>query len=280
MTLAWKLPAARNLAHVYVQRTHGGCATGLRDGMRIGSIAVRTHTVDKTAVPGVQYCYTVFVTNRAGGRSSADDTGPVRMPDHKPPPAVKEVTAHVSGSAVVVSWSAAAGAAHYLVMRGPAAACPTHSDAPLALGKPTATTFTDTTAKAGAAYCYAVFPVDNHGNVRQTSTISAIATVPRPTPKPAAASTPVASHSSSTSFASIVALMVAAVAIAVVAFSLILLAALRVQARMRGGAYQPSRARGGAVRVAGHYDARALVIPAALGVGAMLLALAVAMLVL
>jgi hypothetical protein len=283
ITLTWTLPSG-HLAHVYVKRTgDGGCSTGLHDGVTVGGTAVRTHTVDTTAVTGHRYCYTVFVVNTAGRRSSADNTPLVRVPDHTPPPAVAQVTAKASGSGVVVSWSAARGAALYLVMRGPASACPSHSDAQTALAtKISALTYTDATAKPGTAYCYAVFPADKHGNVRQTSTTSAFATVPRPAPAPVVKPVPAASNtSSSTPFASVVALMVAAVAIAVVAFSLILLAALRLQARMRGGAYQPSRARGGALRVqAGHYDARALVIPAALGVGAMLFALAVAMLVL
>jgi hypothetical protein len=284
MTLTWKLPtSSTHLAHVYVKRTRdGGCSTGLSDGVTIGSTDVHSRTVDTTAVPGYRYCYTVFVVNAAGRRSSADNTPLVSMPDHTPPPAVKNVQTRVSGSSVVVSWSAAPGAARYLVMRGPAGACPAHSDAQAALAKPSAAGFTDTTAKPGTAYCYAVFPVDKYGNVRHTSTSFAKATVPAPTPKPVVKPVPASSHaSSSTPFASIIALMVAAVAIAVVAFSLILLAALRVQARMRGEPYQPSRARGGALRIqAGHDDARALVVPAALGVGAMLLALAVAMLVL
>jgi hypothetical protein len=282
MSLSWTLPASPHLAHVFVKRTRGGsCSTGLHDGVTIGSTGVHTRAVDTTAVPGNRYCYTVFVTNKAGRRSSADDTGLVAMPDHTPPPAVKHVAMSLSGSAVVLSWSPAPSATHYLVMRGPAGACPTRSDAAAALAKPFAATFTDTTAKAGTAYCYAVFPVDKYGNVQHTATAFATATVPAPAPKPAATPAPAASYSSSAPFASIVALMVAAVAIAVVAFSLILLAALRLQARMRGDVYQPSRVRGGALRVQlGHADARALIIPAALGVGAMLLALAVAILVL
>jgi hypothetical protein len=268
---------------VYVKRTSDrGCSTGLRDGVTIGSTDVHARAVDTSAVTGHRYCYTVFVVNKAGRRSSADNTPLVGMPDKTPPPAVADVKARVSGSNVIVSWHAAPTAARYLVMRGPAGECPTHSDADTALAKPTAATYTDTTAKPGTTYCYAVFPVDKHGNVRHTSTSSATAAVPAPAPKQAVTPAPAASPaSSSTSFASIVVLIVAAVAMAVVAFSLILLAALRLQARMRGGVYQPSRARGGALRLhAGGFDARALVIPAALGVGAMLLALAIAMLVL
>ncbi|MGN6380011.1 MAG: hypothetical protein ACTHNU_13745 [Gaiellales bacterium] len=293
MVLTWRLPADRDMRGVWVVRTLAadGCATTLHGGMQIGTRLVRSRAVDNTAVPRTRYCYTVFVTDTAGHRSSADDTGPVAMPDRTPPAPVAHVTADVSGSDVVVSWSPAKGASHYLVMRGAADACPTAPRRRSAIAKTTGLRFTDTSAKPGGGYCYAVFAVDAAGNPQTTPSTAPPITLSRAsTPKVAKPGGPThhvvtpsraSAGSGSGPLASEVARIVAAIAVAVVVFGGIVLAGLRLQNRRRTAVYGPSRSRGGAARLQlSDYDTRALVIPAALGVAGLLLVLALAALLL
>lgn len=302
--LSWKLPAANNLKKVYVLRTAAAaCSSTIHDGTLIGSTLVRTSAVDKHPVPGTRYCYTVFVTNLAGQRSAANEYRG-GLPDRIPPLPVRSVHAAPSGSAIKVTWSKAPTATHYIVLRTAAGACATSSSDKTAtrLGGLhaifTTLSATDTTAQPGQPYCYSVFPVDGKGNVQKTAKVNSGA-VTGPGAAPSVTPTPPVTHptahataarSGSRLISSAVAQIVAAVGVAVVVFGLIILGGLKLQGsftmpempgRRRQNEYQYGRSRNGAAMRLhlGDYDTRALVIPAVLGVGLLLIVAAVAALV-
>jgi hypothetical protein len=178
-----------------------------------------------------------------------------------------------------------AGANHYLVMRGAGGGCPVAVSTASAR-KASRPTLTDATAKPGAAYCYSVYPVDAYGNVQKTGATSNTVTVGAV----ATGATPVASTGPATSgsakpsndaFSSQLSRMVAAVGAATFVFGLIMLIGIRLQGssgRRRVESFYYPRHRGGLARVAlDQYDARALVIPAVLFVGLIVLAAAAAL---
>jgi hypothetical protein len=300
--LSWTLPQSSNLKKVYVLRTPASqCSSGITDGMLVGgTTAVRTSATDRTAVPGTKYCYTVFVTNTAGKRSPANEIKGAR-PDLTPPPVVTRVQAAPLGSAIKVTWSPAPTATHYIVLRTAGGACASSPSTTGAtrLGGPKGTfatpTATDSTARPGQTYCYSVFPVDVHGNVQKTaasSTSVGLSATPPPggssTSPPITGTTP-PGKSSNHLISSAVAQIVAAVGVAVIVFGLIVLAGLKLQGSFslperptrRTQGYPYGRPRNGmAMRLhLSDYDTRALVIPAVLGLGALLVIAAVAALV-
>jgi hypothetical protein len=286
LLISWQLPPANDIAKVYVRRTLGTpCASGPYDGAPVGTTTPRSAQWDTAAQLGVHYCYSVFVVDTGGKVSPTNSTGLVALPDHTPPAPVTNVTARASGGQVVVAWPAAKGADHYIVMRGPSGSCPTTVNAGAALGKPAGTSLTDSTAKPGAAYCYSVFSADKAGNVQHQAATSNSVSLPKP--QPVAATTGAAPKTtpdppaSNQSFAAKASRMIAAVGAATLVFGLILLIGIRLQGssgRRRVESFYYPRQRSTVARVAlDRYDPRALVIPAMLAVGLIILAAAAAL---
>lgn len=280
------------------------CSTGITDGTRIGSTAPRTSAIDSTARVSTRYCYTVFVFNSAGERSPASTkVGVIR--DRTPPLPVSSVQAAMSGSAAIkVTWTRANTAVHYIVLRTAAGACATSLKAKGATrlggpnGKFTGLSATDPTAKPGQQYCYSVFPVDAKGNVQKTAKVnSGSVTAPGGGTSTGGSTGPThtttqsgPAKSGSRLISSAVAQIVAAVGVAVIVFGLIILGGLKLQGsftmpefpgRRRQNGYPYGRSRNAGVMKLhlGDYDTRALVIPAVLGVGLLLVVAAVAALV-
>jgi hypothetical protein len=234
----------------------------------------------------VHYCYSVFVVDTAGKVSPTNSTGLIALPDQIPPPPVRSVTARAAGGHIVLTWPRAAGADHYFVMRGANGICPKALSVTAAT-KAIGTTYTDATAKPGVSYCYSVFAADQAGNVQHKpatskavslATTQPVTSTTGPTPKPAAQADPVTSNQS---FAAKASRMIAAVGAATLVFGLILLIGIRLQGssgRRRVQSFYYPRQRSTVARVAlDRYDPRALVIPAMLVVGLIILAAAAAL---
>ena len=86
-----------------------------------------------------------------------------------PPPAHLALTAAPLAGQVGLTWNAAAGATSYSVKRATAVGGPF-----TALGSPTITSFTDTTAAAGTRYFYRVTAADGTGEGVPSLTISTV----------------------------------------------------------------------------------------------------------
>ena len=143
-----------------------------------------TSWTDKTAAAGVTYTYTVRGIGSDGKTLSPgfDATGVSATVPGAVPAIPADVTlgnATVSGSAIVVTWNAADGAAQYRVYRKDAA-----NPKWKGLANVTGTSWTDKTAAAGVTYTYTVRGIGSDGKTLSPGfdAIGVSATVPGAVP--------------------------------------------------------------------------------------------------
>ena len=143
--------------------------------------ATGTSYVDKTAVAGVKYTYTVRGVASDGKTLSPgfDDTG-VSATIPKPvsrPANVKLVSAKAVSGGIQVTWKEAAGAATYKVYRKDA----TNTKWTALTTTATGTSYVDKTAKAGVTYTYTVRGVASDGKTLSPSynSTGVSATIPK-----------------------------------------------------------------------------------------------------
>ena len=145
-----------------------------------------TSWTDKTAAAGVTYTYTVRGIGSDGKTLSPgfDATGVSATVPGAVPAVPADVTldnATVSGSAVVVTWNAADGAAQYRVYRKDAA-----NPKWKGIANVTGTSWTDKTAKAGVKYTYTVRGINANGTLSSGFDKTGVsATIPGAAPVPA-----------------------------------------------------------------------------------------------
>ena len=148
-----------------------------------------TSWTDKTAQAGVTYTYTYTVRGiSADGKTLSpgfDNTGVSAMVPGAVPAVPADVTlgnATVSGSAIVVTWNAADGAAQYRVYRKDAA-----NPKWKGLANVDGTSWTDKTAKAGVKYTYTVRGISTDGKTLSPGfdKTGVSATIPGAAPVPA-----------------------------------------------------------------------------------------------
>lgn len=136
---------------------------------------------DTTAVAGTTYTYAVRAINAcAAPNGTSADAGCVAGTRSLPtPPAPTGVAAVGSCSGVSVSWSAAAGATSYTVLRG--ATC--GAVAPIATGI-SKLAYVDTGATPGVTYQYAVIAVNACGSSPASSCVAGTRLLSVPVPSP------------------------------------------------------------------------------------------------
>ena len=140
-----------------------------------------TSWTDKTAAAGVTYTYTVRGIGSDGKTLSPgfDATGVSATVPGAVPAVPADVTlgnATVSGSAIVVTWNAADGAAQYRVYRKDAA-----NPKWKGIANVTGTSWTDKTAKAGVKYTYTVRGINANGTLSSGFDKTGVsATIPKP----------------------------------------------------------------------------------------------------
>ena len=145
-----------------------------------------TSWTDKTAAAGVTYTYTVRGIGSDGKTLSPgfDATGVSATVPGAVPAVPADVTlgnATVSGSAIVVTWNAADGAAQYRVYRKDAA-----NPKWKGIANVTGTSWTDKTAKAGVKYTYTVRGINANGTLSPGFDKTGVsATIPGAAPVPA-----------------------------------------------------------------------------------------------
>ena len=145
-----------------------------------------TSWTDKTAAAGVTYTYTVRGIGSDGKTLSPgfDATGVSATVPGVVPAVPADVTlgnATVSGSAIVVTWNAADGAAQYRVYRKDAA-----NPKWKGIANVTDTSWTDKTAKAGVKYTYTVRGINANGTLSSGFDKTGVsATIPGAAPVPA-----------------------------------------------------------------------------------------------
>ena len=145
-----------------------------------------TSWTDKTAAAGVTYTYTVRGIGSDGKTLSPgfDNTGVSATVPGAVPAVPADVTlgnATVSGSAIVVTWNAADGAAQYRVYRKDAA-----NPKWKGIANVTGTSWTDKTAKAGVKYTYTVRGINANGALSSGFDKTGVsATLPGAAPVPA-----------------------------------------------------------------------------------------------
>ena len=145
-----------------------------------------TSWTDKTAAAGVTYTYTVRGIGSDGKTLSPgfDATGVSATVPGAVPAVPADVTlgnATVSGSAIIVTWNAADGAAQYRVYRKDAA-----NPKWKGLANVTDTSWTDKTAKAGVKYTYTVRGINANGTLSPGFDKTGVsATIPGAAPVPA-----------------------------------------------------------------------------------------------
>ena len=145
-----------------------------------------TSWTDKTAAAGVTYTYTVRGIGSDGKTLSPgfDATGVSATVPGAVPAVPADVTlgnATVSGSAIVVTWNAADGAAQYRVYRKDAA-----NPKWKGIANVTGTSWTDKTAKAGVKYTYTVRGINANGTLSSGFDKTGVsATIPGAAPVPA-----------------------------------------------------------------------------------------------
>ena len=145
-----------------------------------------TSWTDKTAAAGVTYTYTVRGIGSDGKTLSPgfDATGVSATAPGAVPAVPADVTlgnATVSGSAIIVTWNAADGAAQYRVYRKDAA-----NPKWKGITNVTGTSWTDKTAKAGVKYTYTVRGINANGTLSSGFDKTGVsATIPGAAPVPA-----------------------------------------------------------------------------------------------
>ena len=145
-----------------------------------------TSWTDKTAAAGVTYTYTVRGIGSDGKTLSPgfDAIGVSATVPGAVPAVPADVTlgnATVSGSAIIVTWNAADGAAQYRVYRKDAA-----NPKWKGITNVTGTSWTDKTAKAGVKYTYTVRGINANGTLSSGFDKTGVsATIPGAAPVPA-----------------------------------------------------------------------------------------------
>ena len=166
ITVTWKT-AANAVSYNVLRRTDGTDWAMLAEGV------TATAYTDKTAQPGTTYSYTVQSVNADGVKGSYDTTGVSATALYPIPAEVKLTAAKASGSAIVVTWKAAANAASYNVLRRTDGA-----DWTVLAEGVKAVTYTDKTVQPGTTYFYTVQAVNADGVAGGYHTTGVSAVVP------------------------------------------------------------------------------------------------------
>ena len=166
ITVTWKT-AANTVSYNVLRRTDGTDWTVLAEGV------TATAYTDKTAQPGTTYSYTVQSVNADGVKGSYDTTGVSATALYPIPAEVKLTAAKASGSAIVVTWKAAANAVSYNVLRRTDG-----TDWTVLAEGVKAVTYTDKTVQPGTTYFYTVQAVNADGVAGGYHTTGVSAVVP------------------------------------------------------------------------------------------------------
>ncbi|WP_218566277.1 malectin domain-containing carbohydrate-binding protein [Vallicoccus soli] len=160
VALSWSASTAGDLAGYTVYRS--SAATGPWTALTT-SLITGTTFADPSAPQGAASYYQVTATDRSGNQSARSATASATRPDTTAPAAVTGLTATGSQTGIALSWGAstAGDLAGYSVYRASSA---TGTYTKLGGALLTGTTFTDTTAPAGAASWYQVTATDTAGN--------------------------------------------------------------------------------------------------------------------
>ena len=173
VTLRWDANTEADFRRYRVYRATGSTTVPLDEAHLLGDVyknAARLF-LDGDLEAGTAYSYVLVAQDVLGNTSAATSVvtaTPAAAADTTPPPTPTGLTATVAGSSVQLSWTAvtAADLKGYVVSRTAGA-----GSAPVVLTATpvTATTYTDTTAPAGAASTYTVTAVDTSNNASAPS---------------------------------------------------------------------------------------------------------------
>ena len=169
VALSWTTPVAASESYtIYRSTTPGGpYTTPLATG-----VTTKTYA-DTTAVAGTTYYYTVQGSNNLG-------TGPVSNEASagvSAPLAPTNLVGTLTTSAVSLTWTASAATSYYNVLRGTMMGGPYTK---INTANVTATSYSDTTAPAGATYYYVVVAVNSFGTSPNSNEVSVTPVAPLP----------------------------------------------------------------------------------------------------
>jgi fibronectin type 3 domain-containing protein len=128
---------------------------------------------DTGLVNGTKYFYVVMAGNSAGNSGMSAEVGATPVATVAVPAAPVGVSATAGNTQVVLSWSASAGAASYIVRRGTVSGGPYSQ-----VGAPTDTTYTDSGLTNGTKYFYVVAATDSAGTSANSVEVSATPAAP------------------------------------------------------------------------------------------------------
>jgi hypothetical protein len=190
VSLGWELPESHDVDAVVVRRrskAHGRpkCPWTVEDGVDVGGRGPRSNEADGEVAAGRAYCYGVFTVDAAGNVSRPAS---VRVTPNAPggadPDRVRDLRAFVrriGGGAIELRWTNpdAADLVAVAVRRSSDGTrrprCPDAPGAGRAIGKGgVRSSVRDGDTKAGRTYCYAVFTIDDDGDVSDRRAIRAV----------------------------------------------------------------------------------------------------------
>jgi chitodextrinase len=275
ITIAWQNPS--DLAMTVVRRGPAhACPKTPSQGTGIGGTAIRTRQTDHRVPSPAGYCYSVFALDSAYNFSPPVARSLV-PPDLTPPSPPTDIRVSGNAGRVIIRWAPSAGhPSAYVVRRSAQGHCPTRPihGAPIDAVPATGTSVVDNGASAGTTYCYAVFAVDRSQNVSRPGDSELY--LVQPTRSHVVAAAAPASASPASSGAAEIARIVAAVAVGVIVFGLIVLGGILVL----GGDRRRTALRYGDRAIPGfpslsidRFEARALIIPCALAILALVVVL-------
>jgi hypothetical protein len=189
VALGWELPGSDEVDGVVVQRkskAHGRpkCPDTVEDGVRVGTQEKRSSESDGDVVAGRRYCYGVFTVDGDGNASSPATVRATATEGTTAPHSVANLRAFVRrirGGAIELRWtnpgdSELVGVAVRRTSDGTRR--PRCAEGPgdgRAIGEDSVRSeVRDGNAKAGRTYCYAVFAIDEDGDVSARAATRAV----------------------------------------------------------------------------------------------------------